>query len=92
MFTNLNVPMFSFVFNDLQKSIIDPAKISFSKVYSAELKKNGAKMYKTAGKCIIEAIIYLYSRRGQTTHPKGLLRLNLRIFYISFHFSTKLAR
>ena len=37
MFTN--VPMFSSVFNDLQKSIIDPAKISFSKVYSAELKK-----------------------------------------------------
>ena len=39
MFTNLNVPMFSSVFNDLQKSIIDPAKISSSKVYSAELKK-----------------------------------------------------
>ena len=29
---------------------------------------------------------------GPNHPPKGLLRLNLRIFYISFHFSTKLAR
>ena len=80
--------MFSSVFNDLQKSIIDPAKISFSKVYSAELKKNGAKMYKTAGKCIIEAIIYLYSRRGQTTPPprKGLIKAKFTYFLHFFSF------
>ena len=29
---------------------------------------------------------------GPNHPPEGLLRLNLRIFYISFHFSTKLAR
>ena len=29
---------------------------------------------------------------GPNHPPMGLLRLNLRIFYISFHFSTKLSR
>ena len=36
--------------------------------------------------------IYLHITAGPNHPPKGLLRLNLRIFYISFHFSTKLSR
>ena len=44
-------------------------------------------MYKTAGKCIIEAIIYLYSRRGQTTPPrKGLIKAKFTYFLHFFSF------
>ena len=45
-------------------------------------------MYKTAGKCIIEAIIYLYSRRGQTPPPppKGLIKAKFTYFLHFFSF------
>ena len=43
-------------------------------------------MYKTAGKCIIEAVIYLYSRRGQTTPPKGLIKAKFTYFLHFFSF------
>ena len=42
--------MFSFVFNDLQKSILDPAEISSSKVYWAEVKKQRGENVKDSGK------------------------------------------
>ena len=38
-------------------------------------------------------IVIVFAMTAGPNHPpKGLLRLNLRIFHISFHFSTKLAR